>query len=101
VTVQNGEAVALCSEGTNFERLAQTGGGVATVATPQFWATGNGTADYTTALNNWSSYIVSSGLAGHLPAGTYKVSSALTWDLSCVVTKGIKITGDGVTTIYH
>ncbi len=58
-----------------------------------YGATGNGTTDDTTAIQNWLNAIVSTGSIGYLPQGTYKITSQLTLTYG---TTGAVIRGDGI-----
>ena len=57
---------------------------------PKYWgATGNGTTDDTTSLQNWINYLQANNVTGHLSAGTYNITNNLT------VSQPINIYGDG------
>jgi hypothetical protein len=58
-----------------------------------YGAVGDGTTDDTAAVNAWFTDVLTYGL-GYVPAGTYKVTSAITWDVLSARTTGIRIFGD-------
>jgi hypothetical protein len=60
-----------------------------------FGADATGSTDSTTALGNFYAAVVLTGKAGYIPAGTYKISSQVTWDVAGAQNKGVKIYGDG------
>ncbi len=53
------------------------------------------TLDSTAAFNNFRAAVLASGKCGHMPAGTYKITAALTIDLASISPKGICLYGDG------
>jgi hypothetical protein len=66
-----------------------------TLSLIDFGADPTGSADSTTALSNFYAAAISTGKAGYIPAGTYKITSQVVWDVSGAQSKGIKIYGDG------
>jgi len=62
-----------------------------------YFAVGDGATDDSNAVNNWYSNVVSTGYPGVVPAGRYKITSQLVWDM-LTRTNGITIVGEGVTT---
>lgn len=48
------------------------------ISAKDYGAAGNGSTDDTTALNTWLTAISTTGKCGYLPAGTYKITAALT-----------------------
>ena len=62
-----------------------------------FGAIGNGSNDDTTAVAAWWSALIASQLPGFVPAGTYKITSQLVWDL-VNRRNGITIIGTGAGT---
>jgi hypothetical protein len=70
-----------------------------TVSLLDFGADPTDTADSTTALRNWYSALVSTGKAGYIPAGKYKITSQIVWDMASVQSAGIKIYGDGAQSV--
>ena len=60
-----------------------------------FGATGNGTTDDTTAIANWSAFLIANKKSGFLPAGRYIQTRQLTIDLGPVAGTGFKIFGEG------
>ena len=68
-----------------------------TVSVKDFGAVGNGVANDTVAIQNAINAGISSGRSIYIPAGTYKVTSALTVNGPL----GFKIYGDGTTSIIQ
>jgi hypothetical protein len=68
-------------------------GGAESLNLKNYGAVGDGTADDTAAVNAWFAAVLTSG-SGYVPAGTYKVTSAITWDVLSARTTGIRIFGD-------
>jgi hypothetical protein len=68
-------------------------GGTDAVNLQNYGAIGDGTTDDTAAVNAWFADVLTYG-SGYVPAGTYKVTSAITWDVLSVRTTGVRIFGD-------
>jgi hypothetical protein len=54
-----------------------------------------GATDCATAIANWEAEGVALNKALYIPAGVYRVSSQLVWNLQSVAAKGINVFGDG------
>lgn len=65
------------------------------VSAMDFGAKGDGATDDTNAIKAFISFLLLTGRAGHLPSGTYKITSQITIDLSTSSPKGLKLFGDG------
>lgn len=61
----------------------------------EFGAVGDNVADDTAAVNSWLSAVIASGVAGYVPAGTYRVTQALNIDVFACRSTGLTIRGDG------
>ncbi len=60
-----------------------------------FGADPSNTSDSTAAIQKWLNYLASTGGAGRLPGGKYKVGGQLVLDLAPISPTGVKIEGDG------
>lgn len=67
-----------------------------TVSVLDFGADPTNTTASDRAFANWYAYLLSTGSAGYIPKGTYKMASQVTWDQKLIATAGVKIYGDGV-----
>jgi hypothetical protein len=68
---------------------------VTIVNAKSFGAQGDGKADDREALLNWFAAVCSGSCRGYLPAGRYKCTAPLIFDLSLAATQGRFIYGDG------
>ncbi len=78
--------------GTTAQTLANRFGWQLTVK--DFGAVGNGVADDTAAIQ--AAITVSAGRPLHVPAGSYRITSTLTYNTNVSRTAGLKIFGDGM-----
>jgi hypothetical protein len=60
-----------------------------------FGADPTGVTDSSIAFSNFIAAVKTTGRAGHMPAGTYKINTAQVIDLASISPKGIYIYGDG------
>jgi len=74
---------------------AQTPAATETLSLVGFGADPTGHTDSSAALQKWYAAVVASGVPGHLPHGTYRADSSITWDLDRARRSGLKIYGDG------
>ena len=61
-----------------------------------YGAVGDGVADDTAAVNAWFTAVLSTGLTGYAPAGTYKCTSPIVFDYVSKQFTGFTLGGDGV-----
>ena len=87
----NGGTIIVASDGMRWYLIPAD-----SISAKQFGAYGNNTDDDTTAVNNWITWVLSSGQRGFLPDGTYLISSQLEILLNSVASTGCTFYGAGV-----
>jgi hypothetical protein len=60
-----------------------------------FCSDNTGATDCSTGIGNWFAEGIALNKALYIPAGTYRVSAQLVWNLQSVAAKGINVFGDG------
>lgn len=90
-SLDDGGAIIVANDGGRW-KLVKTSG---VLSLRQFGAKGDGSTDDTSALMNFWSAIKTYRISGYIPKGTYKITSAQTWDFTPISTAGCRIYGDG------